>query len=131
MDAPSQTSEPVAHLRLLARDQAVVKPAKSLEDIGPREEIATARSRVTDWCVPFDVAETVVDGHFRTTFLPPPADDGHFGIRFEEVAAKRKPLRLQFAITVDELNVTNLRIQADEFFEPFVARSSSREWTVQ
>ncbi len=124
---PARGPQAHAQLGLLAGDQVVTKAAHLPIGGKAHQDVAATRLRSTHRCVPFQVAQAVVDRPFRKPLTPASAYGRHVGSGVQKCAGGDQPAGGHLAVAVDELRELEVVRSSLENPNPGIARPSRRE----
>lgn len=126
-DLPTRPAQPLAKLRLLARDQVLAVAAHLLEIPQPHQRIPAAGQRLADRRVPFAVTEPVIDRSLRVPLASATTDHHGTGVVAEALQPARHPARHHLAIAIDELDVIGRCARCSQRKHTGIARPRRRE----
>src|SRR6187551_1996650 len=102
-DFPTKLAQPQAKLRLFAGNERASISANRLECVRSNHGVTAACGRLSDRCVPFDIAEAIVNRGPRMTLAPSPTYDRDVAPSSEKFQTRLEPARYEFTIAVDKL----------------------------
>jgi hypothetical protein len=103
-DAPSLVSQAQTEFRFFPGNEAFAVPPERAYRAQPHQGIPPAGQGLSDGSIPFRVAQAVVDGTLRVLLSSPAADNGNILVRGKEGAGLWQPVRINFAVPIDELH---------------------------